>query len=164
MRVDASKIKKNEWKLICGNEDAEKFLSGCMYFHDSVITEIVYTPNPEPYQRSDGRFCANTSLKITYNVYTNMNKSAEQNTDEVPVRKSIEVDFRRVRKFHFVPFDEGDCNILSQANIVFMGECLIWGELPGAYDKKNEYGFTDKKTWILCEEIRWREMDRTVLW
>lgn len=164
MNINQPKTEDNGWNIVKDREDAEKFLSQFMYFHDSVIVKIEYIPNPEPYQRNDGSASWNTSLKIDYNIYSVTDALNEENTDNTPVRKSIEVDFKRVRRFNFIPFDEGGCNILSKANIVFADECLLWGELPGLYDGINEYGFTDKKTWVLCEEIRWRDTDHKNLW
>ena len=77
---------------------------------------------------------------------------------------SIEMEFKRIHLFHFIPFDEGDCNILSKVNIVFYKDTMIWGEFPGQSDIRNQYGFTEKKTWIVCEEIKWRKIDTNVLW
>ena len=156
--IDQLNREDNRWNVIHTERDAERFLLDFLFFHDAVISGVEYVPNPEPYKRKDGSACWNTSLTIVFFVYSNKNNYDAQSTEEIPDRVKIEVEFKRTHLFHFIPFDEGDCNILSRANIVFSKNTMIWGELPGRYDTRNQYGFTDKKTWIVCEEIRWRNI------
>ena len=142
---------------IKNQDDVRFFLERYGGLHDSVIAGVKYEPVTFcPVNLKDGSKSDNLKLTLVFNVYV-----FSEIGDTAPVWKSIEVEFGRLKRLNFVPLDIYGLQFLPGSTLKVECDEVYWGVLPYLNDELNEYGFSDKVTWVICETVKWREFEYT---
>ncbi len=145
-----------DWHVIRTDEETKQFLSSVCALHDSVITGAEYVPSHEAVCRKNTGIIeyVKTGFIVHFNVY-----SFDRVDKDVPERRGLDVNFKHIKRLNFVPFGADDTGIGTEFSLKKDGAFFFFGELPGPKNKKNEFGFTDERTWLICRETEWRFTD-----
>ncbi|MHB1152565.1 MAG: hypothetical protein ACYCWE_06670 [Eubacteriales bacterium] len=154
MTINITDDKNCNWNEIKTEDDIKLFLKKYIYFHDSYIISMKYEPVTWCPIKPDGSNNYNLILTITFVVYSLVNP-----LDTVLVKKSIEVVFAKLKKLNFLPLDQNGLWDIYDVTMKIINDVIYWGITKGPLDEPNEYGFSDNRTWLKCEMVRWQEID-----
>ncbi len=156
MAINKTNYENGNWNEIKTEDDIKLFLEKYIYFHDSYIIGMKYEPVTWCPIKPDESNNYNLILTITFVVYSFVNP-----LDTVPVKKSIKVEFAKLKKLNFLPLDQNGLREIYDVTMKIINDVIYWGITKGPLDEPNKYGFSDNRTWLKCEKVRWREIDYT---